>query len=200
MSGIRELSTEIRDARHPSAGVWRLLEWSLPIDVRWCQRGKTLIVKGAAAWPPACPDKALSTTVSVPEVSYFVMLPLLRTVYSRRNRLTKLLDDGTHFLRNGFQFPLLLDLAHMKSVTWRPHPTRTFVAGTDTPPPEAGSVPFRTADFDSDAHRRLILEPLRVTDSQGRVLPMWRAAKGASRRVDQDTTDIVAADSEVARQ
>jgi hypothetical protein len=37
-------------------------------------------------------------------------------------------------------------------------------------------VPFRDSDFQSAEERRLILEPWRVTDGAGRVLPEWRSS------------------------
>ena len=40
--------------------------------------------------------------------------------------------------------------------------------------PELTDVPFTNVDFHSDAERRAILEPWRVTDGDGRVLPQWR--------------------------
>jgi hypothetical protein len=49
---------------------------------------------------------------------------------------------------------------------------RTYLAGTDAPWAEA-SIPFTDADFRSEEERRAILEPWRVTDEEGRVLPLW---------------------------
>jgi hypothetical protein len=54
-------------------------------------------------------------------------------------------------------------------------PGRTFIAGTDAPPPE--SVPLTRADFDSEAQRRELLEPWRVTDEAGALLPQWRNSR-----------------------
>lgn len=53
------------------------------------------------------------------------------------------------------------------------HPDRTYMAATDVPPPEATSVPLTDDDFDSEEERRAIMEPWRVTDATGRVLPAW---------------------------
>ncbi|NIV29484.1 MAG: hypothetical protein GWN58_08225, partial [Anaerolineae bacterium] len=41
------------------------------------------------------------------------------------------------------------------------------------PPPEAISVPLTDDDFESEAQRSAILDPWRVTDAEGRVLPAW---------------------------
>jgi hypothetical protein len=54
-----------------------------------------------------------------------------------------------------------------------PRPDRTYLAGTDAPPPEATSVPLTDDDFESELERSAILSPWRVTDAEGRVLPVW---------------------------
>jgi len=54
-------------------------------------------------------------------------------------------------------------------------PDRTYVAGTDLAPPE--SVPLTAADFESESERRAILEPWRVTDERGALLPEWRSSQ-----------------------
>jgi hypothetical protein len=59
---------------------------------------------------------------------------------------------------------------------YRPDPGRSYLAGTDRPPPEQGRVPFVPADFRDEAERRAILEPWAVSDAQGRVLPQWLQA------------------------
>jgi hypothetical protein len=56
-----------------------------------------------------------------------------------------------------------------------PLANRTFVAGTDTPPPE--TVPFNSSDFGSEEERRAILSPWQVTDRNGGVLAVWRHAR-----------------------
>jgi len=61
----------------------------------------------------------------------------------------------------------------MASLAHRPNPERTYLAGTDAPPPETFSVPFDDDDFASDEERSLILDPMAVTDGDGRVLPAW---------------------------
>ena len=60
-----------------------------------------------------------------------------------------------------------------RSTLWQSHQDRTYMAGTDVPPPEAASVPLTADDFESEEERRAIMEPWRVTDSVGRVLPEW---------------------------
>jgi hypothetical protein len=99
---------------------------------------------------------------------------MMETVYSMRARLGKLADDLPQLLSGRHWGTMAYDLALTKLSVWRPHPNRTYLAGTDVPPPEATSVPLTPDDFQSEEERRAILEPWRVTDSAGRVLPEWR--------------------------
>lgn len=96
---------------------------------------------------------------------------VLRRVYSPGNRLRKLADDLPRFVRRGLWFPTLVDAADMLAVRAQPLAHRTLLAGSDLAPPE--SVPFAATDFESEAQRRAILEPWRVTDDDGRVLDVW---------------------------
>ena len=57
-----------------------------------------------------------------------------------------------------------------KRLPSRPH----LPHGTDVPFPGGAGVPLTDDDFDSEEERRAILEPWRVTDPQGRVLPAWQ--------------------------
>lgn len=98
---------------------------------------------------------------------------LLDDVYSSRARAGLLMDNVAGFLPHGWFIPILGALADY-SKHLRPGPDRTFIAGTDTPPPEAAGVPFLPEDFDSEEERELVTGPWRVTDAQGNVLPCWR--------------------------
>jgi len=98
---------------------------------------------------------------------------LLEDVYSRRARVGLLMDNVAGFLPHGWFVPILGTVADY-SKHLRPAPERTFMAGTDTPPPEAASVPFLPEDFDSEEERDLVTRPWRVTDEQGDVLACWR--------------------------
>jgi hypothetical protein len=118
--------------------------------------GYTLVVRPAHATT----DEFLSTYRAV-----------LRRVYSAPNRLRKLADDLPRFLRRGRWFPALVDASDMLAPRPHPRPGRTLLAGSDDPPPE--SVPFESGDFESDAERRRVLEPWRVTDDEGCVLDVW---------------------------
>ncbi|HSK76951.1 MAG TPA: radical SAM protein [Thermoanaerobaculia bacterium] len=97
-------------------------------------------------------------------------------VFSSRQRMGKLLDDIPRFLRGGHPFPMLADLIEYGPHRWNPHPLRTFVAGTDVPPPEALSVPLTDRDFVSQEERDAVVGPWRVTGPDGAVLPQWRSS------------------------
>jgi len=100
-----------------------------------------------------------------------------REVFSARRRLAKIARELPAFLARGHWLPALIDIGDM--VTLQPDaydfPGRTFIAGTDAPPPE--SVPLTSADFDSEAQRRELLKPWRVTDEAGALLPQWRSSR-----------------------
>jgi hypothetical protein len=98
---------------------------------------------------------------------------VLENVFTAQRKATKLSEDLPRLFGGRWWFTILCDLANNLFTDDRPRPGRTYLAGTDAPPPEASSVPFTDADFDSEAHRRLITEPMRVTDETGRVLPEW---------------------------
>lgn len=112
----------------------------------------------------------------------------LRRIYRPTRRLAKLKDDLPRLLGAGSWVAAGLDLGDMWEARFDPAPGRTFVAGTDLPPPE--TVPFAADDFDDDAHRQRICAPVRVTDGAGDVLPAWRAAP---RRVKMLTPEEIAA-------
>ena len=101
---------------------------------------------------------------------------LTDTVFSFRQRMGKLLDDLPRLLRGGHPAALLADLAGYGTQEWSPHPQRTFVTGTDVPPPEARTVPLTESDFASEEERDAILGPWRVTGPDGAVLPHWRSS------------------------
>jgi hypothetical protein len=96
-----------------------------------------------------------------------------RRVFSRRSRLGKLARDAATFLPRGRLLPLLFDLFELASENASLPASRSFLAGTDTVPPEYGRIPFSPADFGSDEERSRILDPWRITDGDGRVLPQW---------------------------
>jgi hypothetical protein len=118
------------------------------------------------------------TLVSRPErerISDFIHIYkwLLGTVYSSRSKFRKLADDLPRFIRNGYWSTALVDFVEHGLARYRAHPARTYLPVTDVDPPEFNSVPLTDRDFESDEDRRLIMEPWRVTDSEGRVLPQW---------------------------
>ncbi|MGB9378403.1 MAG: radical SAM protein, partial [Mycobacteriales bacterium] len=98
---------------------------------------------------------------------------LNRTVYAGRRRVAALAHDVPPLFARGFVSTALAETFDTSRRRWRQDPGRTFVAGTDTPPPEDGSVPLTDADFDSEQHRAAVMDPWLVTDEVGRVLPQW---------------------------
>ncbi len=96
----------------------------------------------------------------------------LGEVFSTRQRFAKLADDLPRLLQRGHWFPAAADVVDMLTLqSATPAPGRTFIAGTDTPPPER--VPLSDDDFSSEAQRDAIMEPWQVTGGDGRVLPHW---------------------------
>lgn len=102
---------------------------------------------------------------------------LCKTLYSRRSRLTKFLDDLPRFALGGHVVPILFDLYELFSEEAALSDARSFIAGADIEPPETGSVPLTERDFDSEAQFDRIMCPWRVSDEHGRVVPMWNGAQ-----------------------
>ena len=100
---------------------------------------------------------------------------LVKRVYSWPHRLRKLADDLPYFLPGGYWLPALFDTIDTLAVDPEPHPARSLIAGSDTPPPE--SVPFCASDFDSEDEYHGIMEPWRVTDENGAALGQWLTAR-----------------------
>ncbi|MGH8727442.1 MAG: B12-binding domain-containing radical SAM protein [Burkholderiales bacterium] len=100
-----------------------------------------------------------------------------REVFSARRRLVKIANDVPRLLAGGHWLPALIDILEMATPqpTASGFPGRTYIAGTDAAPPE--SVPLTDADFKSQAQRRELLEPWRVTDEVGALLPQWRNSR-----------------------
>lgn len=99
---------------------------------------------------------------------------VVENTYTWKARAARLRQNVPAFLRRGFFFPALADVRDNLMHTQTPHPDRTYVAGTDVPFPEATSVPLTDDDFDSEEERQAIMEPWRLTDENGRVLPAWQ--------------------------
>jgi Radical SAM superfamily len=102
---------------------------------------------------------------------------MVREVFSARRRLNKLVHDVPRFLAGGHWLPALIDAFDMATMQAgaSDFPLRTYIAGTEVPPPE--SVPLTSGDFESDAERAAVLEPWRVTDEAGALLPQWRHSR-----------------------
>jgi len=100
---------------------------------------------------------------------------VVERVYSWRRRLRKLANDLPYFLPRGYWFPALVDTVDTLAVDSQPHPARSLIAGSDTPPPE--SVPLCATDFDSEDEFHNIMDPWRVTDQNGAVGEQWLTAR-----------------------
>ena len=100
-----------------------------------------------------------------------------RDVFSAVRRLAKIAHDVPRFLSGGHWLPALIDIGDMATMraSTSDFPGRTYVAGTEAPPPE--SVPLTSSDFKSEAQRRELLAPWRVTDEAGALLPQWRNSR-----------------------
>jgi radical SAM superfamily enzyme YgiQ (UPF0313 family) len=112
-----------------------------------------------------------------PEAFVAAYREVTREVFSAGRRLAKLARDVPTFLAHGYWLPALIDIGDMAAFQAGTYdaPDRTYIAGTDLPPPE--SVPLTAADFESEAERRALLEPWRVTDERGALLPEWRSSR-----------------------
>lgn len=97
-----------------------------------------------------------------------------RRIYSLKARAAKLLADLPGFVRRGGIVPAIFDIYELLSESACLPLERTFIAGTDQPPPE--TVPLTDADFDDEHQRQAILAPWQVSDHDGRVFPQWRSS------------------------
>jgi hypothetical protein len=102
---------------------------------------------------------------------------MTREVFSARRRLNKIVNDVPRLLAGGHWLPALIDVFDMATMQagTADFPGRTYIAGTEVPPPE--SVPLTLADFKSETERAALLEPSRVTDATGALLPEWRNSR-----------------------
>jgi len=120
-------------------------------------------------------------------------------VFSARRRFAKLARDVPAFLAGGYWLPAAIDIGDMAMLQASAYdaPNRTYIAGTELPPPE--SVPLTADDFESEAQRGALLEPWRVTDEAGALLPEWRGSRvvfkppprGATRRAGTPAESVV---------
>ena len=101
-----------------------------------------------------------------------------RDVFSVRRRFAKIVDDVPRLLAGGHWLPAAvdaLDMATMQAST-SDFPGRTFIAGTD-----AAAARVRAARRTRISRRRssasAVLEPWRITDATGALLPQWRNSR-----------------------
>jgi hypothetical protein len=100
---------------------------------------------------------------------------LCNELCTRKARFRKLAHDLPRLLARGHVPTAIADfIDHWLDVPdYRPDADRSLVAGTDREPPEQHRIPFESSDFESEAERKFICEPWRVTDAHGRVFPQW---------------------------
>ena len=99
---------------------------------------------------------------------------VLKATYTKWARVRKLADDLPRLATSGVWESAMVDVVHQcLAGETPPRRDRTYLA-SDVAPPEDAAVPFGADDFDSEEQRRAVLEPWRVTDEYGRVLPAWR--------------------------
>lgn len=101
---------------------------------------------------------------------------LVGRVFSPQARLAKFCRDAAGFLARGHVAPLVLDAGELAAESGGIAAARTLIAGTDLAPPEYRRIPFRPQDFSSVDEQDAVLDPWRVTDGEGRVVPAWQPA------------------------
>lgn len=110
-------------------------------------------------------------------------LRLVGTVFAPARRARKLTLDASRLLRANGWFAWGIDIFDQLSNRYRSDPGRTYIAGSDRPPPEAQQVPFGEADFRDENEYAAVMAPWAVTDAEGRVLPQWLRAEPLRPRV-----------------
>jgi hypothetical protein len=101
---------------------------------------------------------------------------LISQVFAPARRLSKLVHDAARLVPAGGWFAWALDCAAQHWNAYRPDPQRTYLAGSDPEPPEAGRIPFTPSDFRDEAEHGAIMQPWAVSDGCGFVLPQWLGA------------------------
>ncbi len=102
---------------------------------------------------------------------------VLDNVYNTKVKLHKYADDMRYFLPRGFLISSIAATTQLFTRSKHSDPDRTYTASTDVEPPEARTVPFTDNDFISEEERKIILDPMRVADDDGHILPIWRQHK-----------------------
>jgi hypothetical protein len=99
---------------------------------------------------------------------------VLDATYTKRRKAKKLAEDLPTLFASGVWESAMVDIVHQCFAGYKlPCPGRTYLAGSDVPPPEDSQVPFQPDDFDSEREYHAVMDPWRVTDEAGRVLPAW---------------------------
>lgn len=112
-------------------------------------------------------------THHTPEEFVQAYCDVIERTYTPMATLRKLAGELPRFLAAGAWETAIAGVLDRFVSGERVDTRRTYLAGTDRPPPET-PVPLTEADFTSEAERRAIQEPWAVSDADGRALPMWR--------------------------
>jgi len=99
---------------------------------------------------------------------------VLDNTYNTKTKLRKFVEEIGDFLPGGYLPSSTAATVQLFTRSKHSDPDRTYIASTDIEHPETRSVPFTDNDFNSEIERQIILEPWRVTDEEGRILPIWR--------------------------
>ena len=102
-------------------------------------------------------------------------LELIERTYTLPARLKKIAAEAPRLLTHGHWDAALLGAIDTLNNNYRADRARTYLAGSDRPPPD--SVPLDDADFHSSAARAAILDPWKVTDDSGAILPQWMSGE-----------------------
>lgn len=120
---------------------------------------------------------------------------VMTATFTRRAKFRKLSDDLPRFLRQGHWESAAVDLIHQLTAAHQSvDADRSYLAGTDRPPPEASSVPLVESDFDCAEDYHAVMDPWSVTDEHGRVRPGWaqpRRVFDRAGRISQEFADLV---------
>lgn len=104
---------------------------------------------------------------------------LHRRIYRPRRACSKILHDVPALLRGGFAFTSLATM-YESLFDWQPLPAgRTYITGSEVPYPESSRVPLTDDDFESESQRAAVMDPWRVSDARGEILPMWHGSQPA---------------------
>jgi radical SAM superfamily enzyme YgiQ (UPF0313 family) len=131
-------------------------------------------------------------THATPETFVDLYKSAIAGTFTKRAKIRKLCDDLPRFLRDGHWESAAVDLIHQCTAAHQvPDPHRTYLAGSDRPPPEAARVPLTASDFESEADYHAVMDPWRVTDARGHILAGWAQPRRVFDRAGRVSPDAV---------